>query len=80
MRKYTIEKKVSTYFLVCEGLSIDDVGVSRDTVFQEIRPVAGYETADFVIEKLGGIPQNEPVVAHAVYRNVSLGYGIQPLR
>ena len=37
-RKDTIEKKVSIYFLVCEGLSIDDVGVSRDTVFQEIRP------------------------------------------
>ena len=34
-RKGTLEKKVSTYFLVCK-LSIDDVGVSRDTVFQEI--------------------------------------------
>ena len=34
-----IEKKVHTskYFPVCKGLSIDDVGVSRDTAFQEIR-------------------------------------------
>ena len=36
--RYTIENKVSVYFLVCEGLSIDDVGegveghrISRDT-------------------------------------------------
>ena len=28
--------------------------VSRDTVSQEIRPGAGFETADFVEEKLGG--------------------------
>ena len=39
---------------MCKGLSIDDVGVSRDTVSQEIRPVAGFETGDFVKEKLGG--------------------------
>ena len=39
---------------MCRGLSIDDVGVSRDTVFQKIPPVAGFETADFVEEKLGG--------------------------
>ena len=32
-RKDKIENKVSTYFLVCKGLSIDGVGVSRDTVF-----------------------------------------------
>ena len=36
-------------------LSIDDAGVSRDTVYQEIRPGAGFETGDpFVGEKLGG--------------------------
>ena len=40
-RKDTLETKVSTYFLVCKGLSIDDVGMSRDTVFQEIRPGVG---------------------------------------
>ena len=33
---------------------MDDVGVSTDTVFQEIRPGAGFETGDFVKEKLGG--------------------------
>ena len=44
----------SMYFLVRKGLSIDDVGVSRDTVFQEIRPGAGFEAGDFVKEKLGG--------------------------
>ena len=38
------------------GVSIDDVWVSRDTVFQEIRPGAGLETGDFVEEKLGGLP------------------------
>ena len=36
------------------GLSIDDVGVSRDTVLREIRPGAGFETAHCVKEKLGG--------------------------
>ena len=34
--------------------SIDGVGVSRDTVSREIRPGAGFETGDFVKEKLGG--------------------------
>ena len=55
-RTDTTENGVSTYFLVCKGLSIDDVGVSRDTVFQEIRPGAGFETSDFVKEMLGGLP------------------------
>ena len=31
-RKDTIEKQVSTYFVVCKGLTIDNVGVSSDTV------------------------------------------------
>ena len=55
-RTDTTEIGVSTYFLVCKGLSIDDVGVSRDTVFQEIRPGAGFETSDFVKKTLGGLP------------------------
>ena len=55
-RKDAIESKVSIYFLVCKGLSVDDVGVSRDTVFQEIRPGACFETAGFVKEMLGGLP------------------------
>ena len=40
---------------MCKVLSIDDVGVSRDTVFQEIQSGAGFETGDFVKEKgVGG--------------------------
>ena len=54
MRKDTIQNKVSTYFLVCRGVSIDGVGVSRDTVFQEIRPGAGFETGDFDKDKSRG--------------------------
>ena len=42
--------------LFCIGLSNDDVGVSMDTVFQKIRPEAGFKTGDFVKEKSGGIP------------------------
>ena len=41
---------------MCKGLSIDGVGVSRGTVVQEIRPGVGFETGDFVKEKLGGLP------------------------
>ena len=49
-RKGTIENKV-----VGKGLLIDDVGVSRDTVSQEIRPGADFETGDLVKEKgVGG--------------------------
>ena len=48
--------KVSTHFLVRKGLLIDDVGVSRDTIFHEIRPRARFETVDVVKEMLGGIP------------------------
>ena len=33
--------KVTVYFIVFKGLSNDDVGVSRDSIFQEIRPGAG---------------------------------------
>ena len=44
------------YFVAREGLSTDDVGVARGTVFQEIRPWAGFKTGDFVQNKLGGLP------------------------
>ena len=47
-RKDTSENRGSIYVLVCRGLSVDDVGVSRDTVFQ------GFETGNIVKEKLGG--------------------------
>ena len=33
------------------GLSIDDVGMARGAVFQEIRSGAGFKTGDFVKEK-----------------------------
>ena len=36
-------------------ISNDDVGVAKGTVFQEIRPWAGFKTGDFVKEKLGGL-------------------------
>ena len=49
------EKHVFTCFLVRKGLSTDDVGVARGTVFPEIRPWAGFKTGDFVKEKLGGL-------------------------
>ena len=35
--------------------------VSRDTVFQEILPGAGFETGDFVQEKLGGGYRRRPL-------------------
>ena len=41
-------------FLVCEGLSNDDVGVARVTIFQKKRPGAGFKASNFVKEKLGG--------------------------
>ena len=44
------------YFLVCEGLSNDDVGEARGTVFEEMRPGVGLKTGDFVKEKLEGPP------------------------
>ena len=52
-------KKAFIHVLVCKGLTIDDVGVSRDTAFQKIRPGAVFESSDFVKEKLGGLPQND---------------------
>ena len=51
-----------------KGLSIDDVGVSRDTVFQEIRPGADFETGDFVKERLGELPKKDsPMNNHMAY-------------
>ena len=42
------------FLFFCRGLSNDDVGVSTDTVFQEVRQEAGFQTGYFVQEKLGG--------------------------
>ena len=46
-----MKKIILKQFLVCKGLSGDDVGVARGTVFQKIRPGAGFKTGDFVEEK-----------------------------
>ena len=48
------EKSTYTYSLERKGLSIDDVGVSRDTVVQEIRPGAAFETGEFGLKQVGG--------------------------
>ena len=49
-RKDTTEKKkVSMYFPVCKGQSVDDVGMSRDTAFQEIRPIVLAATPDTIL-------------------------------
>ena len=57
-----------------KGLTTDDVGVSRDIAFQEIRPGAGFETADFVKEgKLGGLPCSETqMLGWGGYRRMTL--------
>ena len=48
------EKIIFAYFLVCKGLSNDEVGVTRVAVLQEIRPGVGFKTGDVVKEMLGG--------------------------
>ena len=49
-------KSISSYVLVREGLLADDVGVAKGTVFQEIRPRAGFKSGDFVEQFLEGLP------------------------
>ena len=51
-----MRNKIFIYFLVCQGLSNDGVEGARGTVFQEIPPGNGFETADFAVEMLGGLP------------------------
>ena len=41
-------------FLVCKGLSTDDVGVARGVIFQEIRPGTGFKSGDSVKRKVRG--------------------------
>ena len=53
-KKYIYTKNV--FMFAKEGLSNDDVGTARGTVFQGLRPRAGVKTGDFVKEKLGGLP------------------------
>ena len=58
------------YFLVCKGRSNDGVGMARGTVFQALRPGAGFKTGDFVEEKFGRLSQNGPILV------VYLGHGV----
>ena len=51
MTKYNLQ-----IFSCLKGPSNDHVMGARGTVFQEIRPGAGFETGDFVQEMLGGLP------------------------
>ena len=43
-----MKNSIFLFFFACKGLSNDDVGAARGTVFQEIRPGVGFETGDFV--------------------------------
>ena len=47
-----------TFSCLNKGLSTHHLGVARGTVFQDIRPGAGFKTSDFVkdVSKLGGPP------------------------
>ena len=56
MRKVSFKSRSPYVFLFAKGLSHNDVGVARGTVFQGVRPGAGFKTGDFVEEKLGGLP------------------------
>ena len=49
-----LKAKYPWYSSACKGLSIDGVEVSRDTVFQEIRPGVGFETGDSFKKSWGG--------------------------
>ena len=48
-RKDALKGMSATHFLVCEGLSNDDVGEAKSIQFQETRPGAYFKT-------LGGVP------------------------
>ena len=71
------EKSILKQFHVCKGLSNDDVGAARGTIFQEIRPGAGFKTGDFVKEMLGGAtverlqPQEQNVVKNTTTRTAT---------
>ena len=56
-KKDTIETKVPMYISLCaEAYRSMTSGYREGHRIQEIRPGAGFETADFVKEKLGGLP------------------------
>ena len=51
-----MKKNASIYFLICKELSNDDVGATRVTLFQEMRPGAGFKTIDSAKKEFGGLP------------------------
>ena len=53
------EKHTFTHIVACKGLSNKGVGMARGAIIEEIRPGAGFETCDFVQEKLDGLPWND---------------------
>ena len=54
--KTTYTSKEYSQLFGCKDLTIDDVRVSRDTGFQEVRLGAGFQTGGIVYEKLRGPP------------------------
>ena len=44
------------FFLLARDDRMMTSGGARGTVFQDVRPGAGFETSDFVKEMLGGLP------------------------
>ena len=54
--RYEQKKKSFTYSLACKRSSKNEVGVARGIVFQKIRPGAGFDTGDFIQERLWGLP------------------------
>ena len=64
-----MRKNYPCIFFVIKSLTIDDVEVSRDAVFQEIRQGAGFETGDFVRETLGGLPTVERLLSRSHPKN-----------
>ena len=65
---------------MCKGLRIDDVGVSRDTVVQEIRPGACFEIGDFAKEKFGELPQKDSVyLGHEMFSAGDFFFFVLPI-
>ena len=54
MREGSVRNQISKYFLDCKGLSNDDVGVTRGTVFREVGSGAGFKNRIFRERKVDG--------------------------
>ena len=69
-----MKKVPSCTLIVCKGLSSDDFGAGRGTVFREMRPGAGFKAGDFVEEGWGGFRRTTPL--QNTFPFIHLGYGI----